>query len=95
MREGGGFKTQSLDIFGDRDFGRHGRPRGWRGGVEGEETETYSVNLLQKLSELAGDVGGVTVENGSVTGTDLTRVVQDDDLGIERSGLHSGVVLGA
>lgn len=38
--------------------------------------------------------GSVTVENGGVTGTDLTRVVKDDNLGVERSGLHRGVVLG-
>jgi len=36
----------------------------------------------------------VTVENGGVTGTDLTRVVKDDDLGVERGGLLGGVVLG-
>lgn len=39
-------------------------------------------------------MGSVTVENGGVTGTNLTRVVKDDNLGVERSSLHRGVVLG-
>ena len=53
-----------------------------------------SVDLLDKLTELAGNMGGVAIEDGCVSGTDLTRVVQDDDLGVERSGLLGGVVLG-
>jgi hypothetical protein len=53
-----------------------------------------AVNLLKELSELASNVSSVAVQDGSVTGTDLTRVVQDDDLGVERSGTHGGVVLG-
>lgn len=53
-----------------------------------------TVNLLEDLRELAGDVGSVAVEDGCVTGTDLTRVVEDDDLGGERSGTQRGVVLG-
>ena len=51
------------------------------------------VNLLEELRELAGNVGGVAVENWSVSSTDLTRVVEDDDLGVERSGTHGRVVL--
>jgi hypothetical protein len=39
-------------------------------------------------------VGSVAIEDGSVTSTDLTGVVEDDDLGGERSGTHGGVVLG-
>jgi hypothetical protein len=39
-------------------------------------------------------VGGVAIQDGRVTGTDLTGVVQNDDLSVERSGLHGGVVLG-
>jgi len=53
-----------------------------------------SVDLLDELTELASNVGGVAVEDGCVSGTDLTGVVQDDDLGVERSGLLGGVVLG-
>lgn len=53
-----------------------------------------SVNLLADLGELAGNVGSVAIEDGSVTSTDLTGVVEDDDLSVERSGTHGGVVLG-
>lgn len=53
-----------------------------------------AVDLLLDLSELAGNVGSVAIEDGSVTSTDLTGVVQDNDLGVERSGTHGGVVLG-
>lgn len=53
-----------------------------------------TVDLLDELSELAGNVGGVAIEDGSVAGTDLTRVVEDDDLGVEGRGLLGGVVLG-
>ena len=53
-----------------------------------------AVNLLNKLGELAGDVGSVAVEDGCVTSTDLTGVVQDDDLGVEGLSTLGGVVLG-
>lgn len=53
-----------------------------------------TVNLLEDLRELAGDVGSVAVEDGGVTGTDLARVVEDDDLGGEGSSTQRGVVLG-
>lgn len=50
--------------------------------------------LRGKLKVCCRLTGSVTVENGGVTGTDLTRVVKDDNLGVERSSLHRGVVLG-
>jgi hypothetical protein len=53
-----------------------------------------AVDLLEELRELAGNVGSVAIEDGSVTGTDLARVVHDDDLGVERSGTLGRVVLG-
>ena len=53
-----------------------------------------AINLLDELRELAGNVGGVAVEDGSVTSTDLTRVVQDDDLGSEVLAAERRVVLG-
>jgi hypothetical protein len=62
------------------------------GGLHG--LTSSSVDLLDELGELAGNVGGVAVEDGGVTGTNLSRVVEDNDLGVERSGLLSGVVLG-
>ena len=39
-------------------------------------------------------MGGVAVKYGRVASTDLTRVVEDDDLRGERRGLLGGVVLG-
>jgi hypothetical protein len=36
----------------------------------------------------------VTIEDGCVTSSDLTRVVEDDDLGVEGGGFFGGVVLG-
>ena len=53
-----------------------------------------AVDLLNKLGELAGDVGSVAIEDGCVTGTDLTRVVQNDNLGVEGVATLGGVVLG-
>jgi hypothetical protein len=53
-----------------------------------------AIDLLQELRELAGDVGSVAIQDGSVTSTDLTGVVKDDDLGVEGLGTLGGVVLG-
>lgn len=53
-----------------------------------------AVNLLEELGELASNVGSVAIEDGSVTGTDLTRVVEDDDLGVEGLSTLGGVLLG-
>jgi hypothetical protein len=53
-----------------------------------------AVNLLEELRELASNVGSVAIEDWCVTGTDLTRVVEDDDLGVEGLGTLGGVVLG-
>jgi hypothetical protein len=53
-----------------------------------------AVDLLEELGELAGNVGGVAVKDGSVTGTDLTRVVENNDLSVEGSSAQRGVVLG-
>ena len=55
---------------------------------------TPTVNLLNELSELAGNVGSVTVEHRSVTSTNLTRMVEDDNLSIEGSSLLCWVILG-
>jgi len=53
-----------------------------------------AVNLLLEFGELAGDVGGVTIEDWSVSGGDLSGVVHDDNLGGEGLGFLGGVVLG-
>merc|ERR1719367_1492240 len=51
------------------------------------------VNLLLDLSKLAGDVGGVTVEDWAVAVADLTGMVQHDDLGGEVRDSGGGLVL--
>lgn len=53
-----------------------------------------TINLSLKLTELAGNVGSVAIDDGGVTGADLTRVVQDDDLSNEGTGLLGGIILG-
>ena len=63
-------------------------------GVRLDRLTSSAIDLLEELSELASNVGGVAIEHRGVTGTDLTRVVEDDDLGVEGSGLLGGVVLG-
>jgi len=52
-----------------------------------------SVDLGKELSELAGNVGSVTVQNWRVTSRDLTRVVEDNDLSVERSTSLRRIVL--
>ena len=53
-----------------------------------------AIDLLEELRELASNVSGVAVQNGCVSSADLTGVVQDNDLGVEGSTTHGGVVLG-
>lgn len=52
-----------------------------------------TVNLLKELRELASNVGSVAVKDWGVTSTDLTGVVENDDLGVEGSSTGRGVVL--
>lgn len=63
----------------------------FRGVLDGLSAPT--IDLLDEFGKLAGNVGGMAIEDGGVTGTNLTRVVEDDDLSVEGSGLLSGVVL--
>ena len=42
-----------------------------------------TINLLLQFSEFASDVSGMAIDDGCVAGTDLSRVVQDDDLQIK------------
>jgi hypothetical protein len=53
-----------------------------------------SVDLLEKFGELASDMRGVTIEDRSVSSTNLTWVVQDDDLRSEGVTALGWVVLG-
>ena len=62
-------------------------------GVRLDRLTSSAIDLLEELSELASNVGGVAIEDGSVTSADLTRVVENHDLGVEGSSLLGGVVL--
>ena len=53
-----------------------------------------AIDLLEELGELAGNVGSVAIQNWSVTSTDLARVVEDNDLGVEGVGTLGRIVLG-
>lgn len=53
-----------------------------------------AIDLLEKLGELAGNVGSVAIEDWRVTSTDLAGVVEDDDLGVEGLGTLWWIVLG-
>jgi hypothetical protein len=63
------------------------------GGRFGGFTGT-AIDLLQELSKLASNVSSMAIQDWSVTGTDLTWVVKDDDLGVEGLGTLWRVVLG-
>lgn len=63
-----------------------------RGSLNGLSGTT--INLFQDLRELASNVGSVAVKNWSVTSTNLTGVVEDNDLGVEGVGTLGRVVLG-
>jgi len=52
-----------------------------------------TIDLGLDLSELAGNVGGVAIQDRRVAITDLPGVVEDNDLGQEGGGLLGGVVL--
>lgn len=83
-------KRERNDDVKGREAIRHKRILSRNGAVWHSPT----VNLLNQLSKLASNVGGVAIQDGGVTSTDLTGVVEDNDLGVERSGLLGGVVLG-
>jgi len=52
-----------------------------------------AIDLGEELRELAGNMGSVAIKNWSVSSTDLARVVEDDDLGVEGLSTLGGVVL--
>jgi hypothetical protein len=53
-----------------------------------------TINLLQDLRELAGDVSSVAIQDWSITSTDLTGVVKDNDLGVEGLSSLGRIILG-
>ena len=86
-----GFNTHGLR---GNEFGNAGITRLDELGVSFDCLTRTTVNFLKELSELASNVSSVAIKHWSVTSTDLTRVVKDDDLGVEGCGLLGGVVLG-
>lgn len=55
---------------------------------------TPAVDLLHELSKFASNVSSVTVEHWSITSPNLSRVVEDNDLGSEGGCLLGGIILG-
>jgi len=53
-----------------------------------------TIAFLLDFGEFAGNMGGVAIQHGGVTVTDLAGVVQHDDLSVEISGTLGWVVLG-
>lgn len=53
-----------------------------------------TIDLLNQLGELAGNVSSVAIEHWRVTSTNLTGVVEYNDLGLEGGGLLGRIVLG-
>ena len=53
-----------------------------------------AIDLLKELGEFASNMGRVAIKDWRVPGTDLARVVEDDDLSVEGLGTFRRVVLG-
>lgn len=53
-----------------------------------------TINLLQEFRELAGDMSSVAIQDWSVSSTNLTGVVENNDLSIERIAALGWIVLG-
>lgn len=54
----------------------------------------WAVWLRAVSGARGAESSDVPIEDGCVTSSDLSGVVEDDDLGVERGGLLGGVVLG-
>jgi hypothetical protein len=63
-------------------------------GVGLEFLSRSAIDLLGKLSEFAGNVSSMAIKDGAVTCSNLTRMIQNDDLSRERFTSLCGVVLG-
>ena len=53
-----------------------------------------AINFLQKLSEFAGDVSGMAIQDWGISSTDLAGVVENNDLSIEGVAALGGIILG-
>jgi len=62
------------------------------GGVVLKLLTRTTIDLLDELGELAGNVGSMAINNWCVSSVDLARVVQDDDLRCEFLGLLGRVL---
>merc|ERR1719367_2042523 len=63
-------------------------------GVVLSRLTSTTVNLLLDLGKLASNVSGVAIKDGAVAVGDLSRVVEDNDLGGEVRNTGGGLVLG-
>lgn len=63
-------------------------------GVVLNRLSSTAVDLLNKLRELASNVGSVAVEDWGITSANLAGVVKDDDLGIEGFAALGGIIFG-
>jgi hypothetical protein len=53
-----------------------------------------AIDLLDQFAELASNVCSVAIKHWCVAGTDLTRMVEYDDLSVERGSFLSRVIFG-
>jgi hypothetical protein len=53
-----------------------------------------SIDFLEKFSEFTRNMRSVTIEDWSVSSTNLTRVIQHDDLSVERFATLGRIILG-
>jgi len=86
------------DIDGEGFGGNEGNHAGITGfdefGFFFQNLTSSSVDLGVDFVEFAGDVSGVAIEDWAVTLSDLSGVIEDDNLGQEVSGFSGWVVLG-
>merc|ERR1712212_262781 len=52
-----------------------------------------TIALLLDFNKLAGNVSSVAIQHRCIAILDLTRVIQDDDLGVEGLGAPCGIIL--
>jgi len=62
-------------------------------GVRLDRLACSAVDLLDELAELARNVCSVAIKHWCVAGPDLTRMVEHDDLSVERRGFLGRVIL--
>lgn len=53
-----------------------------------------TINLFENFGKLAGNVSGMAIEHRSIASSNLTGMVENDDLGVEGFGTFGRIVLG-